>query len=79
MRSILIIFLIFFALSSASDERGSAYNLKHPDSERSCRTVAQNRPNGVSDCADSLLWVQEMNRYYDRCCYIMISIKWNYE
>ena len=67
MKSILILCFICFALC---DKRGPAYNLKHPDSTTSCMTAGLSEPNGVSDCVDSLLWVKQNNRYYDRCCFI---------
>ena len=71
MKNILTICLICFALSATipDDEKGPAYNPKHPQSDRFCHS-SDGTPTGVSDCVDSLLWNEERNRYADRCCYM---------
>ena len=67
MKNILILCLICFALC---DETGPAYNYKHPNSDYNCESASNSEPNGVSDCADSLLWSKHNSRYYDRCCFL---------
>ena len=67
MKNILILCLICFALC---DETGPAYNYKHPNSDYNCESASNSEPNGVSDCADSLLWSEHNSRYYDRCCFL---------
>ena len=77
MKNILTICLICFALSETvfEDEKGPAYNLKHAQSDRLCHDNSTGTPTGVSDCVDSLLWVEDMERYADRCCYIRYQKK----
>ena len=72
MKNILTICLICFALSETvtEDEKGPAYNLKHAQSDKLCHDNSTGIPTGVSDCVDSLLWVSELDRYADRCCYM---------
>ena len=72
MKNILILCLICFALC---DETGPAYNYKHPNSDYNCETASNSEPNGVSDCADSLLWSKHNSRYYDRCCFLRYQFK----
>ena len=72
MKNILTICLICFALSETvtEDEKGPAYNLKHAQSDKLCHDNSTGIPTGVSDCVDSLLWISELDRYADRCCYM---------
>ena len=72
MKNILTICLICFALSETvtEDEKGPAHNLKHAQSDKLCHDNSTGTPTGVSDCVDSLLWVSELDRYADRCCYM---------
>ena len=72
MKNILTICLICFALSETvfEDEKGPAYNIKHAQSDRLCHDNSTGIPTGVSDCVDSLLWISELDRYADRCCYM---------
>ena len=72
MKNILILCLICFALC---DETGPAYNYKHPNSDYNCESASNSEPNGVSDCADSLLWSKHNSRYYDRCCFLRYQFK----
>ena len=72
MKNILIICLICFALC---DETGPAYNYKHPNSDYNCESASNSEPNGVSDCADSLLWSKHNSRYYDRCCFLRYQLE----
>ena len=72
MKNILILCLICFALC---DETGPAYNYKHPNSDYNCQSASNSEPNGVSDCADSLLWSERDSRYYDRCCFLRYQFK----
>ena len=77
MKNILTICLICFALSETvtEDEKGPAYNLKHAQSDKLCHDNSTGIPTGVSDCVDSLLWVSELDRYADRCCYMRYQKK----
>ena len=72
MKNILTICLICFALSETvtEDEKGPAYNLKHAQSDKLCHDTSRGTPTGVSDCVDSLLWISDLGRYADRCCYM---------
>ena len=72
MKNILTICLICFALSETvtEDEKGPAYNLKHAQADKLCHDISRGIPTGVSDCVDSLLWISELDRYADRCCYM---------
>ena len=72
MKNILILFLICINLSATLYDKGPAYNLKHSDSEINCSDIKE--PSGVSDCADSLLWSTELNKYFDRCCYFRYQL-----
>ena len=72
MKNILILCLICFALC---DETGPAYNYKHPNSDYNCESASNSEPNGVSDCADSLLWSKHNSRYYDRCCFLRYQLE----
>ena len=62
MKSILILCFICFALC---DERGPAYNLKHPDSTTSCMTAGLSEPNGVSDCVIVSILYFGLNKIID--------------
>jgi hypothetical protein len=34
-------------------------------------------PGGVSDCVDLLLWDNEQEKYFDRCCYVRFQYQGN--
>ena len=90
MKKLLLLCLISFAaLQDNEFGTGPAYNIKHPQSDDYCvkyfpyddekRIWYDDDPEfgipySASECVDTLLWVSEDNRYYDRCCYIRLQI-----
>ena len=70
-------------------KEGPAYNIKNKGQTISCsdRYVISNDtewleesgssfvPSGVSDCVDLLLWSENKNKYFDRCCYARFQFK----
>ena len=88
MKSILLFCLACFVLSVSDDEKGPAYNPKHPESELFCTHLAVWQgdmwlddvasegevPGGPSDCVDTLLWNNVTEKYYDRCCFVRFQL-----
>lgn len=90
MKALLLFSLVCLAISVSDDKKGPAVNPKHSESDQFCNELSawqpepedwidnvsnENIPTGVSDCVDNLLWDENKNKYYDRCCYVRLQLK----
>ena len=89
MNKILLLSLLSLVVSVSDDLNWPAVNPKHDEATEFCVTYFpwdedvnkwydefnDEIPNGVSDCADTLMWDKYEGRYYDRCCYVRFQLK----